>query len=83
MWGRETDGVALAEQIACLKTMEGGKKKQLNQREKKENHEFLNPIVGFRAAQAAAVAAGFSNAVIEATCGVGVRPCRLCACVCV
>lgn len=56
---------------------------QLNQRKKRENHEFLNPIVGFRAAQAAAVAAGFSNAVIEATCRVGVRPCRPHACVCV
>lgn len=52
----------------------------LNQKEKKENHEFLNPIVGFRAVQAAAVAAGFSNAVIETTCRVGVRRCRVCAC---
>ena len=33
------------------------------------------------AAQAAAVAAGLSNAVIEATCRVGVRPCRPRACV--
>lgn len=63
-----TDRGALAGQIACLKTMEGGKNKQLNQKEKRENHEFLNPIVGFRAVHAA-VAAGFSNAVIEATCG--------------
>ncbi len=60
--------------------MKGGKKR-LNQKEKRENHEFLNPIVGFRAVQAAAVAAGFSNAVIEATCRVGVRPCRLSVCV--
>lgn len=62
--------------------MKGGKK-QLNQKEKRENHEFLNPIVGFRAVQAAAVAAGFSNAVIETTCRVGVRPCRPSVCVCV
>lgn len=34
--------------------------------------------MGFRTVQAAAVAAGFSNAVIEATCRVGVRPCRPC-----
>lgn len=50
---------------------------------KKGNHEFLNPIVGSKAAQAAAVAvaAGVSNAVIEATCRVRVRPCRPCVCV--
>lgn len=55
--------------------MEGGKK--LNLKEKRENHEFLNPIVGFKALQAvAAAAAGFSNAFIERTCRVGVRPCR-------
>lgn len=72
---------ALTGQI--LKKMEGGK--WLNQKEKRENHEFLNPIVGFRAVQAAAVAAGFSNAFIEATCRVGVRPCRprVSVCVCV
>lgn len=43
--------------------------------ENKGNHEFLNPIVGFRAVKAAAVAAGFCNVVTEATCGVGVRLC--------
>lgn len=83
--GRATDGGALAGQIACLKMMEGeGEKKRLNQKEKRENHEFLNPIVGFRAVQAAAVAAGFSNVVRGATCKVGVRPCRpfVCARVC-
>lgn len=37
--------------------------------------------MGFRGVQAVAVAAGFSNAVIEAACRVGVRPCRMCACV--
>lgn len=37
--------------------------------------------MGFRAVQAAAAAAGFSNAVIKATCRVGVRPCRPRACV--
>lgn len=59
-----------------------GSGKWLNQKEKRENHEFLNPIVGFRAVQAAAVAAVFSNAVMEATCRVGVRPCRPCVYVC-
>lgn len=56
--------------------------KRLNQKEKSENHEFLNPIVGFGAVQAAAVAAGLSNVVIDATCRVGVRPCRPRVCVC-
>lgn len=61
--------------------MEGGGEK-LNLKEKTENHEFLNPIVGFKALQAvAAAAAGFSNAFIEMTCRVGVRPCRRCGCV--
>lgn len=53
-----------------------------SQAKKTENHEFLNPIVGFRAVQAAAVAAGFSNAVIEVTCRVGGQAMRsMCVCV--
>lgn len=47
-----------------------------------KDHEFLNPIVGSRVVQAAAVAAGFGNVVIEATCRIGVRPCRVCVCEC-
>lgn len=67
----------------CLFEDDGERGGRLNQKEKRENHEFLNPIVGFRTVQAAAVAAGFSNAVIEATCRVGVRPCSLLARTCV
>lgn len=75
------DGVALAEQIACLRRPKGGKKS--SPKRKEANHEFFNPIVGFGATQAAAAAAAvFSNAVIEATYRVKVRPCRrMCMCV--
>lgn len=80
MW---SDGWGSSGWIDCLFEDDGGEKNKLNQKEKRENHEFLNPIVGFRAVQAAAVAAGFSNVVIEATCRARVRPCTPRACICV